>query len=364
LKSSVDEKKILILCPTGLGNIILFLPAYHALKKKFPESEFTIALDSRWCGDEFFSEQFGKEDIFTKFPSNKEGRVRQLKAVIELRKTTFDLTLMPYTLPSLKLAILLLSINSRQKIFFQTKFKWINRRFSICLLSNEGEHYIEKNLLQVRSLGIDVNNPDKWININKTIESNRNELRPFQIGIHPGGNIGFNWARQWPLVHYKKLIEKLLEHKKFRIYVYGGPGEEEIAEDLCQITQGRCIPIINKSLKEVSISIAELNLFVGNDSGLMNMAIGIGIPTLGILGPTNPNHTGPYGSRNRTLRLDIPCSPCYDPGKSLECKYRKCLLELSPEIVEKKIIEMTSHLCKENTKGREQGVSNKYNSDI
>ena len=344
MRTIVNPKNILILCPTGLGNIILFLPAFHALKKVFLSPQFTIALDSRWYGDEFFIDQFGKKSIFTKFPSNQEGRIRQLKAILKLRKTTFDLALMPYSQPSVKLSLLLLLIKSRQKIYFKTKFRWLNRIFSICLPPNEGEHYVEKNLRQVKSLSIYDNKHDKWVIVRNRISSNPIKRKLINIGIHPGGNIKFNWSRQWPLDHYKDLIDKLLEDERFKLYIYGGPGEKEVAEELCQFNQDLCISVINKSLKEVSESIAELDLFVGNDSGLMNMAFGIGIPTLGILGPTNPHHTGPYGPRNKVVRLDIPCSPCYDDGKSLTCTNRKCLDEILPEVVAEKIYEMTKDL--------------------
>lgn len=343
MRTIVNPKNILVLCPTGLGNIILFLPAFHALKKAFPRPQFTIALDGRWFGDEFFLEQFGKKSIFTKFPSNQEGRICQLKAILKLRRSKFDLVLMPYSAPSWKLAILLLSVRSRKRIFFETKVKCLNRRFSVCLSTNEGEHYIDKNFRQVRSLGVDIDMPDKWIFAqSRGMISYLDKNKYVDIGIHPGGDTEVNWARAWPLKHYKELVDILLKERSRRITIYGGPGEEGIAKQLYMVDQSRCNLMINKSLKEISESIATLDVFVGNDSGLMNMAVGVGIPTLGILGPTNLCHTGPYGPKNRTVRLDIPCSPCYDSGRSLKCKHRRCLYELSPETVAGEIQELTS----------------------
>lgn len=44
--------KIFINAASGLGNIILFLPAYRILKEKYPTAKFTIGLDERWINEQ------------------------------------------------------------------------------------------------------------------------------------------------------------------------------------------------------------------------------------------------------------------------------------------------------------------------
>jgi heptosyltransferase-1 len=41
---------------------------------------------------------------------------------------------------------------------------------------------------------------------------------------------------------------------------------------------------------------------VGPDTGPVHLAAALGIPTLGLYGPTNPRRNGPYGKRVLTLR--------------------------------------------------------------
>ncbi len=57
-------------------------------------------------------------------------------------------------------------------------------------------------------------------------------------------------------------------------------------------------------------TICQYGLFVGNDSGIMNLAVGVGTPTIGTMDPTSPFKTDPYGNKHCKLGLFSECSPC------------------------------------------------------
>ena len=44
------------------------------------------------------------------------------------------------------------------------------------------------------------------------------------------------------------------------------------------------------------------NLFIGNDSGLMHLAIACNLPTIALFGPTNDVVYGPLGENNAVIR--------------------------------------------------------------
>lgn len=48
--------------------------------------------------------------------------------------------------------------------------------------------------------------------------------------------------------------------------------------------------------------LANARLYIGNDSGLMYIAAAAGVPTLGLLGPTNEKRFHPYGPRGSFVR--------------------------------------------------------------
>ncbi len=64
--------------------------------------------------------------------------------------------------------------------------------------------------------------------------------------------------------------------------------------------------------------LARSALFVGNDSGLMHIAAAVGIPTLGLFGPSRPEHYAPWGTFGAAVTTEIPYDglvwgPGYDP---------------------------------------------------
>ena len=154
------------------------------------------------------------------------------------------------------------------------------------------------------------------------------------VGIHPGINAEFNVARQWPIAHFANLLDKILAKSNTKVVLFGkGTSEGKAIRFLFNQHEHRCLPVLDCQLDEVTAYISMCDVFLGNDSGLMNLAIGLGVPTLGILGPTDPRHTGPYGKQHKVVRLDLQCSPCFDQGKSLECSHRRCMTELKPDRV-------------------------------
>ncbi|HVF10559.1 MAG TPA: glycosyltransferase family 9 protein [Abditibacteriaceae bacterium] len=74
--------------------------------------------------------------------------------------------------------------------------------------------------------------------------------------------------------------------------------------------------------------------FIGIDSGPLHLAAAMGIPTVGIFGPSDWCLTGPRGVPHRIARHPVECSPCMLP----RCKWtgadeRKCLTLLTPNQV-------------------------------
>ena len=339
--------KILILCPTGLGNIILFLPAYRALRSQLPRAKVTVALDSRWYGDPFFQCQFGDDIELVCFAAKAEGYIAIARTVRDLRRRHFDVVLMPHCGPSWKLGVLLLSIGAKRTISFQTGWPWWDRRFDVCVPIVEGEHYLERNLRQIHVLGVDGEIPDSWVEAPEQMVSQlqREKAGLVWIGIHPGVNADFNVARQWPMAHSSALIERIVTEPDRKVILFGRGQEERSSIDaLIERRESRCVSVLDRPLDQVAAYLRACDVFVGNDSGMMNLAVALGVPTVGILGPTDPRHTGPYGSRHRIVRLDLPCSPCFDQGRSLGCPHRRCLADLKPDRVWTAIQELLSQI--------------------
>jgi ADP-heptose:LPS heptosyltransferase len=65
------------------------------------------------------------------------------------------------------------------------------------------------------------------------------------------------------------------------------------------------------------------------DTGLLHLAVLLGVPALALFGGSDPLVAGLPAGAGRILRTGIECSPC----RERLCQRRECLEGLSPETV-------------------------------
>ena len=100
----------------------------------------------------------------------------------------------------------------------------------------------------------------------------------------------------------------------------------------------------NRPLREAIAIIGTCDAFVTNDSGLMHIAAAMNVPTLVLLGPTNPAYIYPWKVRHKIVRTGIACSPCfYYSPKPLRCIANinfKCMSDLTVDMAEDGLMEL------------------------
>src|SRR5208283_5412662 len=97
------------------------------------------------------------------------------------------------------------------------------------------------------------------------------------------------------------------------------------------------INLIGKtSLPELALLLKQAKVLVTNDTGPMHLGYALGTPVVAIHGPTDPKLTGPYGTHNTVVKIDIPCAPCFKkrcPGYG-----HICMKDISTEMVYSKVL--------------------------
>lgn len=141
--------------------------------------------------------------------------------------------------------------------------------------------------------------------------------------------------KAWPAQRWAELGSRLSGGLGARLLLTGVAGERQRALGVARAVAAPAglEPIVAAGETDVGLLaalVARTRLFVSIDTGTMHMAAALGIPTLALFGPTNPEHHGPYRRQPtaRVLRSGIACSPC---GKAVRraCRANRCMTELS-----------------------------------
>lgn len=156
----------------------------------------------------------------------------------------------------------------------------------------------------------------------------------FLVGIHPG--VG-NPLKQWPIAYFSRLSDLLVDRYRAQVVLFGGEKERESVSQLVDMMdhKHKAISLAGKtSLEEFMNMVKYCHVFIGNDSGPCHIAGVTGVPTLIISGgQVSPYEWHPLGDKTISVRLDVPCAPCYKALPEHCPNNRKCLVFLWPEKV-------------------------------
>jgi heptosyltransferase I len=140
-------------------------------------------------------------------------------------------------------------------------------------------------------------------------------------------NPGAGWgAKQWPAERYGEVARRLAENG-VKSLINFGPGEKKLA-DVVETASGGTAEAFTGSLTQLIALTRRASLFIGGDTGPMHLAAALGVPVVGIFGPTDPARNGPFGTTSIVLR-----SPASNTTYSHVSRPDDGLLEISVEQV-------------------------------
>jgi heptosyltransferase-2 len=150
------------------------------------------------------------------------------------------------------------------------------------------------------------------------------------IGLNPGARFGS--SKCWPAENFARLAELLQQRWKCRALLLVGPGEESLANRIAQLCRAE---IINTSGDRIDLAdlkpiIKRCQLLITNDTGPRHYAVALGVPVVVIMGPTDPRYTRVNMDGTIVLRHELDCAPCHE--KSCPQNH-ECMSAITPETV-------------------------------
>lgn len=145
----------------------------------------------------------------------------------------------------------------------------------------------------------------------------------------PGAEYGP--AKRWPARHFAELAQGIAA-RGCSVWVIGSPNDAALGSEIARAAAGACRNLCGETtLGEAIDLLAATSLVVTNDSGLMHVAAALGKPLIALYGSSSPEFTPPLSPNAQILRLELPCSPCFE--RACPLGHFNCMNQLVPERV-------------------------------
>lgn len=342
--SSNQAPKVLVIALSGIGNLLMQLPAIQSLKKTHPSWNVTVWVAPR--GTKAIAEANPYIDKVIEGPI-KHSLFGHIKAISEFGKMNFDIGIVMSPGQLIKSAAYMKFAGIPKRIGHYYPF--LGRQTSIFLTDavkeKQGLHDIEQNINILEPLGIPKPH-DRSYSLHIPVEVQKKADEKWQelhipsgkniIGIHPGSADNYKWKR-WPVENWIKLGQALV-NKNAHILIFGGQEEEDIKQHIHASLSNQSTVVASPLLVSAAL-IRRCNMFISNDSGLMHIAAALGTKTYGLFGPTDEKLTGPKGNNSHVIRAP-GTAPSYNTEENTfaDTDTHPSMKKITPELVLERIL--------------------------
>lgn len=321
-----NVNKILIIKLRAIGDVLLSTPVIENLKTTFPHIQIDFIVE-KFAGDVLKGNPWlTKIHTFSKKEETSFGLIKKIRS--ERYDVVFDLFVNPRTALVTRLS------GAKFRVGFP--FRGRTYAYNFLVPPRGGEvHNVDFNLDALRFFQIPIVTRNPFFPIDSEAKKFA-ELWLHETGLSGKKIIAFNagggWiTKKWRIEQFAQLADTIKKNFSCEILLFWGPGEFEEIEHLKMQMRHDCFVVPKTSLKQMGALLLHCSALISNDSGPMHIAAAVGVPTLGIFGPTNPYLQGPLGEKNMWIRNEkLDCLGC----NLTVCKIGNlCMTELSVETV-------------------------------
>lgn len=316
----MQTKRILFINFGGLGDEILFLPTIESVKKEFPDSHITLALEERSKGITSLTEIIN-ETLYANI-KGKNKYIELLKLLFRIWRGKYDIVISSGSNKFISIFLFL--------TFIKEKYGYNTGKLSEVLLTKTIN--LNKNQYAVRM----------YHDLAKPITNKETQLPELSIQkkprisnsvlIHPGvsklsvqqGMIKTISATEWA-----KVVESLADSGK-KVLLIGGPDDKECIEKITELVPFEKYENLygtTRNLRDLAELISSAEKFLCSDSAPLHIAVALGIKTYVIFGSTDDKKLVPQNENVIAIKADCNCplQPCLWEKRQTTCESLDCL---------------------------------------
>jgi len=322
LNLTVEPKRILIVKPSALGDIVHTLPFLHRLRERFKTAHiswlvvpaFASLLNGHPLLDEVVLFERKRFASGWRNPSAAKGL---FNFATSLRRANYDMAIDLQGL--LRSAWITWQTRAPVRVGFGYAREGapIFYTHRVATVSHE-RHAVERYMDVADALGCAGGPVVFDFAISESVRASVAPMLPdaAYAVLLPGTN----WAtKRWPAEKFAALAGPLWDRFGLRTVIAGGA---DVGAMDFSGAGDRVVNLAGKTdLKQLAAVLENADVVIANDSGPMHMAAALGRPLVTLFGPTNAVRTGPYARPTTVLQLDLVCRPCYQR----HCVHQSCM---------------------------------------
>jgi len=326
-------ERVLVIRLGNIGDIVVALPAFHALRTRFSNAHMTLLTSPTRRGAAGAREVLANDDTFDDMivyyadESQKPAFLRNLKAQIHARQID-TAVLLPNHMASFtsiaKYIGLLASAGVRRIIGHQ-----------LVTPADYAVRQVDRLITLIHPLDITGVPPLPWLHAKPEEKAKADQFlgdfsgRPL-VAMHCGAT---RPANRWPAAHFIELGQKLIQ-SGVDIVLTGTQGEKGLVDSVASALEPHSHNVAGQTTIGDLVAILQAcRVLVTNDTGVMHVGYASGTPVIAIFsGRFYPNIWYPYGPNSHVLRNDIACSPCMAETCPLYDQ-PKCMTQINPDDV-------------------------------
>ena len=333
MRKRVVFKKILIVKPSSLGDVVHSLPLLNAIHVCFPKAEvhWVIAkgLEGLLEGHPLINRLIIiNKDLWKKL-SKAGSTLKEIRQLFkDLRNEKYDLVIDLQGL--LRSGLITMATHAPVRIGFAEAREGSRLFYTLKVRGGKGVHAVDRYLKVAAELGCDAADISFPFPVSgagsRKIQDLKNRLGDYAV-IVPGAR----WKTKiWPAENFGRVAQGL----SVRSIVIGSRVDSRIAEQVVSSSGGKALSLAGETnLGELIEIMRDARVVITNDSGPMHIAAALHVPVIALFGPTSPVLTGPYGTGHIVLQSHSACVPCF----KRECNDIKCMKEITPGAVSQEV---------------------------
>jgi lipopolysaccharide heptosyltransferase II len=302
IPAGAPVERIVVLRALFLGDLLCAVPAFRALRRRYPAAEITL-IGLPWA--EELIRRLPTIDRFLPFPGYpgivevEYSPERTAAFLAETRAYQYDLAIQMHGDGNISNSFVA-ELGARMSLGYRRS---ADSRLTASLLYQRDEHEIRRWVRLIAALdragAQPPGTPDSLATEFPITPSDALSAAQLLfaapafplVGLHPGAKVK---TRRWPAERFAALADTLIERYGADIVLTGSAAEQQLTATVRRAMHHPALDLAGQTdLGPFGAVIARLDLLVSNDTGAAHMAAAVGTPSVVLFGPGRPEQWGP-----------------------------------------------------------------------